>query len=1564
MDFATISTTQVNLSYAASFNSTTGGFWNGGAPPSGTVTVAAAGSSTCGWQANDTAMSGPAFSNCQELSIGFHADWSQQVVTPGTTFTITITAASTPVGIEQVRLADCATCGPPINNSYTGYLSVDHVGYGSTQWQYAPGGSGPSPSETIGGCNQSESMPYKSVRYPVNTATGEFWHRFDDLSIPGRGLALDLTRTYSSSLADQDGPFGFGFTDSYAMSLTVGSSNVTVNQECGSTLTFMVGGSGCSGTSFVAPPRVLASLCSNSDGTYTLTRHDQSQYTFSTAGQLTQERDRNGYITSLAYNGSNQLTTVTDPSNRMLTFAYWAGTNHVETVTDSAGRSYRYSYSNSDGSGNLTSVTAPMVQPTDATAPTTSLAYTDPNDTHRLTTLKDPVCSASPACPGIVNVYDSQGRVVSQSDALGRKTTFSYASGSACQFTSGNCTTITDPAGDMTVDNYFNNELVSEYLGTQPDSMSQTSSWAFAYDPGTMRMTSSTDPNGNVTTYSYDALGNRLSQGLIVSGQTRQTQWLDYNSFSEPQIEWAPAPTSGTAAVATLLSYDSSGNVTRQVRQAQATSLSSAGAITAGSSYTALQIAPLPNSVSANQTLDLASGANFQSLIASAAAGQGATSISVQSFQANASYPAGATVVTQGQVVSYCYDGPSSACRVSGNAGDLVQTTDPRGDVWKQTYDAYGDVATMADPSGNKTQYLYYPDNIGRLQCVIAPLASTLTSCPSGAQAHVTLYASDSYGDISSTTDGLDDATSVLYNLDRSPTYVTDANGNVTSRTYDVAGELTEIDSGCTSPAPSINCQYRPYQTTTYDAAGRVYQQLDGLSKMLTDVNTTANSQTVTSSGTEFASSDVGRAVVIAGAGTSGSDLITKIQGYSSPNSVTIATAAVVSVSSAATTIGATVYQYDGEGRQTAVTDPDGLQTKYTYDPAGNVASVQYPGQPTTGYCYDAANELIAISFSDTAGCVAPTVTYSYFTDGLRASMTDGTGTSSYAYDSLGRLSSATDGANDTVGYGYAYLDTDLTSLTYPQGTVSRVYDLSDRLISVSDWLGHTNTFAYDADSNLCAVKYGNGVVGSRAYDGADRIENGTNPAMAYYSSGSINGCAVTSTGSTLLALTYTRDAMGQVTGENTASPNDTYDASERLSSSSVGSYTVDAADHLTTLALPNGVVASQQFDSAGEVTMATLSPGRSYSYSYSQNGQPTEDRTGRTDQVGGISTYGYDQLNRLTSFVATRSNTWFPARPTTYTYNGDGLRVAKAIDGLRSGEVWDLAEGLPLMIEDGATAYLTGPGGLPVEQISAGSAEYYQPDQLGSTRILTDGSAGELATYTYDPYGNAIAESGNAANPFLFAGQYMDAETGFYYLRARYYDPTTAQFTAVDPMSSLTGTRYGYGADNPLTLTDPTGRCPSTPLSKADCDSITVLLSATSIGLNILSAGLSLAADGADGTIVGIPAGVALQIASWGAEGGATAIDWEQGQQSGHPDWVALGLDVLGFAPVFGAGFSGAKVLWRGGKLIEAITELARSDNSLLKALDKASNRGGLAEGVRAYLADCLGIGPRLLDG
>jgi RHS repeat-associated protein len=134
------------------------------------------------------------------------------------------------------------------------------------------------------------------------------------------------------------------------------------------------------------------------------------------------------------------------------------------------------------------------------------------------------------------------------------------------------------------------------------------------------------------------------------------------------------------------------------------------------------------------------------------------------------------------------------------------------------------------------------------------------------------------------------------------------------------------------------------------------------------------------------------------------------------------------------------------------------------------------------------------------------------------------------------------------------------------------------------------------------------------------------------------------------------------------------------------------------------------------------------------------------------------------------------------------------------------VAGGLPLLLQDRFASYVYGPDGQILEQVQGSTATYYHTDHLGSVRALTDQSKAVVATYSYDAYGQPTASTGSVANPFRYAGQYRDAESGLYYLRARYYAPATQQFLRRDPLVAATEQAYAYAGGSPLNATDPSG--------------------------------------------------------------------------------------------------------------------------------------------------------------
>ena len=94
--------------------------------------------------------------------------------------------------------------------------------------------------------------------------------------------------------------------------------------------------------------------------------------------------------------------------------------------------------------------------------------------------------------------------------------------------------------------------------------------------------------------------------------------------------------------------------------------------------------------------------------------------------------------------------------------------------------------------------------------------------------------------------------------------------------------------------------------------------------------------------------------------------------------------------------------------------------------------------------------------------------------------------------------------------------------------------------------------------------------------------------------------------------------------------------------------------------------------------------------------------------------------------------------------------------------------------------------------------------------QLVKDNSV--VASYTYDAFGNLTSQIGESDNPFLYCGEYYDAETQTYYLRARYYNPTNGRFTQqdawafMDASDPLSLNLYIYCCNNPVMYVDPNG--------------------------------------------------------------------------------------------------------------------------------------------------------------
>jgi len=1469
---------------------------------------------------------------------------------------------------------------------------------------------------------------------PVNTATGVFFEDYTDLSIPGRGLPIAFTRSYSAYLAahaSSSGPLGFGWTDGYAMSLSADASgNATITGPDGGQTVFAL-----SGTTYTAASRAESTLVKNGDGTYTFTQNRRTTYTFDAQGHLTAEKDLNGYVTSLGYNGSGQLSTITDPAGRALTLGY-TGAN-LTSIADPAGRTVTYGYN--DGAGNLTDVT-------DANGGHWHYGY---GANHLVTSITDPRGGM------VTNHYDASNRVDWQTDALTRKTSFQYTGDPLSA--AGGSTTTTDPKGNAVVDQYMDGERIAITYGA---GTAQAATWQYRYDPGNLGPTLVVDPKGNVTSYAYDAQGNRV----LTTDPLGRTRAATYDSLNDLLTS-----TDGLG-VTTTRQYDTAGNLTTTST-------------------------PLVGSSPAQ------------------------TQVTIDGY-GDPAHPGDVTSVTDpdGKVTQLGYDQYGDLASVTDPVGDVTTTfyntlgwptsrVSPRGNVsgcncaaqYTTTYDytdlrtgrlnGFGDVGTITDPLGHITKKTYDADR-------------NLTQVVDGA-GNVTTTIYDAANEATSVTRGVGTPAAVTTKTDYWPDGTVedqvDGKNNTTSYGYDPLAELTSVTTPATASCPSpcsvgyaydaagnrttVTDQQGQVTTYGYDAANQltsisysdgvtpnvssIVYDADGQRKSMTDA--TGTSTWSYDSLHRLTSSSNGAGATVLYGYTYGSgptyDLKNQVRTITYPSGDVVSRG------------------YDDAGHMTGVTDWLGHTTTFAPDPDSNVASEAYPNHITATMSYDHADGLTGIT--DTLGG-STVASFGYSRDANEQVQTASAAgvpsptQDSYGYTPLNQL--ASDGNTVQRRYGYDAADNPV----HLDGT-AQSFDAADE-VQAATTISLVGTNHGGAAAPLSTtqppVSLPGGVAPGDLILVASTQPTGINPTAPGYTSidnvpSSTGGghtvilTKVAAAGDSSVSLTYTalspraivllvyrgvdtsslvfgsggattvpgtsvtapsvntttmgervvlfQGANGNANSGATWTPTSP-DMAEQVQESGFKLVSAGAADEVFPTAGATGNQASTLSQSANlDAVLLPLKPAGTTTFAYDARG----NRVSVTVPGRGTTTLAYDQANRLTSY----------GTAATYAYNGDGLRMSKTVGGTTEQFTYDLVDGLPLPIVDGSTEFVYGPGGQPLEQVtaqtsislvrtshnsvgslaasipltlpagiqagdqiiatvtypagvgntlstpngyaqvastvtgggaapaktvvyrrtagsgdtagstvtvsfgstqhfaaagvlavyrgvdpnnaidwgaltSAGSSSatsasvsagppttvfpndrmvviqggtyvgtvpsggwsvtgptgqpgsvqqedqdtatatvtagladqalgtpgllgtaytstaptsgslttmlvplktlpavlYIHQDQLGSTRMLTDQAGTSVGSFTFDAYGALLASGGTASTPLLYAGQYRDAESALYYLRARFYDPATAQMLTRDPRATLTGEPHSYVGDDPLNGKDPSG--------------------------------------------------------------------------------------------------------------------------------------------------------------
>jgi YD repeat-containing protein len=225
---------------------------------------------------------------------------------------------------------------------------------------------------------QPETHCCAGVGDPVDSATGDTYFAETDLQLPGIGGGFRLVRTWNSlwpviESASKTGMFGQKWRSNFEESILVGSDGyMKYSMGDGNFWSFGFTGQANNTDIFApnAPANKVATLIQSTTN-WTLTFQNGEQRVFDiNSGNLLSITDRNGNVTTLTYDPSFRLVTVTDPASRHLYFSYASPTSYLVTgVTSDVGISLSYSY---DTLGRLIQYTKP-----DNT--TVSFQYNDPN---------------------------------------------------------------------------------------------------------------------------------------------------------------------------------------------------------------------------------------------------------------------------------------------------------------------------------------------------------------------------------------------------------------------------------------------------------------------------------------------------------------------------------------------------------------------------------------------------------------------------------------------------------------------------------------------------------------------------------------------------------------------------------------------------------------------------------------------------------------------------------------------------------------------------------------------------------------------------------------------------------------------------------------------------------------------------------------------------------------------------------------------------------------------------------------------------------------------------------
>jgi RHS repeat-associated protein len=413
------------------------------------------------------------------------------------------------------------------------------------------------------------------------------------------------------------------------------------------------------------------------------------------------------------------------------------------------------------------------------------------------------------------------------------------------------------------------------------------------------------------------------------------------------------------------------------------------------------------------------------------------------------------------------------------------------------------------------------------------------------------------------------------------------------------------------------------------------------------------------------------------------------------------------------------------------ITDPQQNVTTYQYDSRGNRTSITDAMNNTTTFAYDSGSRLLTITYP--GGTTTTSFTYDY--RGRRIMMTDQNNkTTTYAYDDADRLVTVTDPATNKTQYSY---DTESNLLSIEDAnshTTSFTYDAFGRVTETTFPSTHYEQYGYDAANNLISKTDRKGQTINYVYDDMYRLTQKTYPDST--------------------SVEYVYDLVGKIrqVTDPTGTYGFAYDNMGRLVGTTTqytflplnnftNSYTYDANSNRLTLTDPQGGVTSYAYDTLNR--LSTLTPPTAFSSTgFGFTYDALSRRTQMTRPNGVTTNYSYDNLSRLLSVLHQVSASTIDGA--AYTYDSAGNRTAKTneLSAVTSNYTYDPLYELTQVTQATNTteSYSYDPVGNRLSSLGVSSYTNNSSNELTST---------SAASYAYDANGNTTSKtvSGNTTN-------------------------------------------------------------------------------------------------------------------------------------------------------------------------------------------------------------------------